>query len=134
MRTCPQMNADSFTLQTVGLASLDPPYTKAPGTIHGGVPMRLKTTVALLVLAAAGAAVYWFAPTAAPPPGPPAAARALADLTPASVESLRVTRRGEPIAELKRSGAGWVVDGNWPASPAEVQTTLAAVCGLTTRF
>ena len=105
--------------------------------------MNLRTTLALFVLAAAGGAVLWFGaslpPTLDPlPKAPPfadAGSRGILDnINPDTLTSIQITHAGRPVVELRRSGAGWALPGNWPVNPAPVKELTDLLGGLRPRF
>src|SRR5947208_7113623 len=103
--------------------------------------MNLKTTLALLILLASGAGLVWTG-LALPPsldpvekdrPVPAADAgspEVLAGLKPADFRRVEIIRGKERTVLTKSAGGSWVMPGNWPTRPAEVERlpdTLAAL-------
>ncbi len=102
--------------------------------------MNLRTTLALFVLAAAGGAVLWFGaslpPTLDPlpkaPPPADAGSRAILDhIDPTTLTSIRITPADRPAVELRRSGDGWALPGNWPVNSGPVKELTGPVKELT---
>jgi hypothetical protein len=107
--------------------------------------MNLKTTLALVVLAACAAGLV-FTHGQLPQRFDPwrdryavatedlGSRKALATLTPASLKRIDI-RRGKELTTLHRAADGaWVMPGNWPTRPAEVQHLVDLLTNLRSRF
>jgi Domain of unknown function (DUF4340) len=105
--------------------------------------MNLRTTLALFVLAAAGGAVLWFGASLPPaldpiPKAPPfadAGSRGILDnINPDTLTFIQIIPAGRPAVELRRSGASWMLPGNWPVNPVPVKELTELLGGLRPRF
>jgi hypothetical protein len=107
--------------------------------------MNLKTTLALLVLLASGAGLVVTGmalpakldpfPQERPVPAEDEGARAiLAALKPDDFQRVEVERGKERTVLTRARDGSWVMPGNWPTRPAEVQHLLETLAGLRSRF